>query len=162
MQFVEVLKTTELGKILITFFVAMLPIIELRGAIPLGVSMGLPHITSMIVSVIGNLVPVPFIFLFIRRIFNWMRKKNGKLGSFVDRMERKAYSKRDLVRRFQALGLLLLVAIPLPGTGAWTGALAAVILGIRLKLSLPAIVIGVLIAAVLVTGITFGFTEIFC
>ncbi len=162
MQFVEVLKTTELGKILITFFVAMLPIIELRGAIPLGVSMGLPHITSMIVSVIGNLVPVPFIFLFIRRIFNWMRKKNGKLGSFVDRMERKAYSKRDLVRRFQALGLLLLVAIPLPGTGAWTGALVAVILGIRLKLSLPAIVIGVLIAAVLVTGITFGFTEIFC
>ena len=147
--------------ILVTFLISMVPVVELRGAIPFGVSMGLPHWQAMAVAVVGNLVPVPFIILFIRRIFQWMREKLPKLGGLVDRLEAKAEKKRDLIVKWSTLGLVLLVAVPLPGTGAWTGALVAAMLDIRLKRAFPAITLGVLIAGLLVTGITYGFTSIF-
>ena len=151
---------TPFGRFITTFITAMMPIIELRGAIPLGVSLGLSHIESMLISCVGNMVPVPFIILFARKIFEWMKRKSARLGAFADRMVARAYSTRDVIRKWQMLGLVVLVAIPLPGTGAWTGALVAAVFNLRMRLALPAILLGVLIAGVLVTGITFGSTSI--
>ncbi len=147
---------------LITFAVSMLPVVELRGGIPLGVSLGLNHWVSMVLCIIGNLVPVPFIILFIRRILDWLQGKSARLARLVQKLEAKADSpKAKKIYKSEVLGLILFVAIPLPGTGAWTGALIASLLGIRIKTALPAIAAGVVIAGFLITGITFGFTEIF-
>jgi uncharacterized membrane protein len=146
---------------LVTFLIAMVPVVELRGAIPVGVGMGLGPFRAMLLAVLGNMVPVPFIILFIRRVFDWMRRHMPKLEGVVSRLEAKAESKRELIVRWSTLGLVILVAIPLPGTGAWTGALVAALLDIRLKKSFPAIFLGVLIAGLLVTGITYGFTAAF-
>ena len=159
MNILELLKESEFGKIVITFFVSMLPIIELRGALPLGVAMGLTPMLSLIVSVVGNLLPVPFIIIFVRRVFTWMQKKSPRLARIAERLENKAWSKRDIVYKGEIIGLFLFVAIPLPGTGAWTGALVAAILNIRLKVALPAIVAGVIAAGIIVFGITYGFTK---
>ena len=148
-------------EILITFFTAMVPVVELRGAIPLGVSLGLSHLGAMVISVVGNLIPVPFIILFIREIFSWIRKHIPKLNNLITKIEDRAHVKSEKVLRWSAMGLLIFVAIPLPGTGAWTGALIAALLNMRLKSAMPAISLGVLVAGVLVTGITFGFVEIF-
>lgn len=142
--------------ILLTFLVAMVPVVELRGAIPFGVVRGLNLWTAIIASVLGNLVPVPFIILFIRRIFAWMRAHMPKLDGLVTRMEKKAEKNRAAVEKYAFWGLAILVAIPLPGTGAWTGALVAAMMEMRLKRAFPAIVIGVVIAGVIVSIVTYG------
>ena len=155
--------------ILLTFLGAMVPVVELRGAIPFGVVRGLNIWTAIIASVLGNLVPVPFIILFIRRIFAWMRAHMPKLDGLVTRMEKKAEKNRAAVEKYAFWGLAILVAIPLPGTGAWTGALVAALLGrrlshameMRLKRAFPAIAIGVVIAGVIVSVITYGAQAIF-
>lgn len=147
--------------ILLTFLVAMVPVVELRGAIPFGVVRGLNLWTAIIASVLGNLVPVPFIILFIRRIFAWMRAHMPKLDGLVTRMEKKAEKNRAAVEKYAFWGLAILVAIPLPGTGAWTGALVAAMMEMRLKHAFPAIVIGVVIAGVIVSVITYGAQAIF-
>lgn len=156
---IEALKQTEFGRYLLTFLISMLPVIELRGAIPIGVAAGLGHWQAMITADLGNMLPVPFIIIFIRKIFTWLRAKSEKLENFVSRLELRAEGKWEKVHRYQLLGLVILVAIPLPGTGAWTGALIAALMNIRLRDALPAILIGVIIAGFLVTGITFGFTS---
>ena len=142
--------------ILLTFLVAMVPVVELRGAIPFGVVRGLNLWTAIIASVLGNLVPVPFIILFIRRIFAWMRAHMPKLDGLVTRMEKKAEKNRAAVEKYAFWGLAILVAIPLPGTGAWTGALVAAMMEMRLKRAFPAIVIGVVIAGVIVSVVNYG------
>jgi len=147
--------------ILLTFLVAMVPVVELRGAIPFGVVRGLNLWTAIIASVLGNLVPVPFIILFIRRIFAWMRAHMPKLDGLVTRMEQKAEKNRAAVEKYAFWGLAILVAIPLPGTGAWTGALVAAMMEMRLKRAFPAIVIGVVIAGVIVSVVTYGAQAIF-
>jgi len=147
--------------ILLTFLVAMVPVVELRGAIPFGVVRGLNLWTAIIASVLGNLVPVPFIILFIRRIFAWMRAHMPKLDGLVTRMEKKAEKNRAAVEKYAFWGLAILVAIPLPGTGAWTGALVAAMMEMRLKRAFPAIVIGVVIAGVIVSVVTYGAQAIF-
>ena len=146
---------------LLTFLVAMVPVVELRGAIPFGVVRGLNLWTAIIASVLGNLVPVPFIILFIRRIFAWMRAHMPKLDGLVTRMEKKAEKNRAAVEKYAFWGLAILVAIPLPGTGAWTGALVAAMMEMRLKRAFPAIVIGVVIAGVIVSVVTYGAQAIF-
>ena len=147
--------------ILLTFLVAMVPVVELRGAIPFGVVRGLNLWTAIIASVLGNLVPVPFIILFIRKIFAWMRAHMPKLDGLVTRMEKKAEKNRAAVDKYAFWGLAILVAIPLPGTGAWTGALVAAMMEMRLKRAFPAIVIGVVIAGVIVSIVTYGAQAIF-
>lgn len=147
--------------ILLTFLVAMVPVVELRGAIPFGVVRGLNIWTAILASVLGNLVPVPFIILFIRRIFAWMRAHMPKLDGLVTRMEKKAEKNRAAVEKYAFWGLAILVAIPLPGTGAWTGALVAAMMEMRLKRAFPAIVIGVVIAGVIVSVVTYGAQAIF-
>lgn len=144
-----------------TFLVAMLPVVELRGAIPAGIAMGLSPAAAFIVSVLGNMLPVPFIILLIRRVFFWLKRHSEVLGGLVRRLEAKAHDKSALVIKYRAIGLCLLVAVPLPGTGAWTGALVAAFLDMPLRSALPTILLGVLIAGVIVLGVTCGVIAIF-
>ena len=142
-----------LKDILMTFLIAMVPVLELRGAIPAGVAAGLSPFAAFVVSVIGNMVPVPFIILMIRQIFLLLRR-NEFLGRFIEKLEAKAHLKGRVVKKYGTIGLMILVAIPLPGTGAWTGALVAAILNMSLKRSLPAIFLGVVIAGAIITAVT--------
>ena len=154
MSIEEMLQGTAFGEFLITFAVAMLPVIELRGAIPLGVSMGLGPWTAMIAAVLGNMLPVPFIILFIRRIFAWMRRKSRRLDDLVNRIVARAEGKWDKVHKYQFWGLMVLVAIPLPGTGAWTGTLGASFLDLGFKKTVAAVLTGVFIAAGIMTTVS--------
>ena len=144
------------GKLLQTFLISMVPVIELRGAIPYGVARGLEFWQAIPVAIVGNLVPVPFIILFIKKIFAWMRRYFPKLDGFVSKLENRALSKTDTVKKYAFWGLFLFVAIPLPGTGAWTGALIAAMLEMRVKDAFPAIVLGVLTAGAIVAFVTYG------
>ena len=151
---------TEAGQCLSTFLLSMVPIIELRGGLPYGITLGLNYPIALIMAVLGNMAPVPFIIVFIRRIFAWLRRKSSLLEHIVGGLERKAHLKGRTVQKYSTLGLLILVAIPLPGTGAWTGAMVAAFLDIRLKRAVPAIFLGVCIAAAIMTILTFGVLEI--
>lgn len=142
--------STLFGKTLITFLISMVPVIELRGAIPYAIAAGVNPWAAFAVSVIGNMLPIPFILLFIRRIFEWM-KKYPKLGKIVLKLEQRADSKSGKVRKSELVGLCILVAIPLPGTGAWTGALVAALMKMRIKRALPIIFLGVILAGLAVT-----------
>ena len=152
---------TLFGKALMTFFISMVPVLELRGAIPIGTANGLPLWAAILISLVGNLVPVPFIIIFIRKIFAWLRRKNQKLDHLVTRLEIRAEKKSDVVQKYAFWGLFVLVAIPLPGTGAWTGALVAAMLDMRLKRAFPAIALGVIAAGVIVAFVTYGAGAIF-
>ena len=143
-------------KILSTLFISMVPVIELRGAIPIAVAQGMNPWEAMVIAIIGNMIPVPFIILFIRKIFKWMRKVSLRLDALVNRLEARADSKADRVRKYEKLGLYLFVAIPAPGTGAWTGALIAAMLDIRMRTALPTIFLGVCTAGLIVTLLTIG------
>ena len=147
---------TYFGKIVMTFLISMVPVIELRGAIPIGVGAGLNLWLSIAVSIVGNLVPVPFIIIFIKKIFAWLRTKSEKLNGLVTRLEKRAESKSATVQKYAFWGLFVLVAIPLPGTGVWTGALVAAMLEMPLKKAFPAIMLGVLGAGVIVSFVTYG------
>ena len=140
------------------FGLAMVPVFELRGAIPVGVAAEMPFWTVFLTAFLGNLLPVPFLILFTRRVFEWLRTKSALLERFVSRLERKAASKEDLLKKYELLGLCILVAIPLPGTGAWTGSLVAAVFDIRLKHAFPVIALGVLIAGIIVSVVTYGVT----
>ena len=146
---------TVLGKCIMTMAIAAVPVVELRGAIPAGVALGLEPQLACGAAIVGNLLPVPFIILLVRQVFDLLRK-HPFFAPKIDAMERRAHLKGSLVRKYRLLGLTLFVAIPLPGTGAWTGALVAAFLNIRLRNALPAITLGVLIAGGLVTLMTMG------
>ena len=139
-----------------TFLISMVPVIELRGAIPIGVGAGLSPPVAIGVSIVGNLVPVPFIIIFIKKIFAWLRTVSKKLDGLVTRLEKRAEAKSGTVQRYAFWGLFILVAIPLPGTGAWTGALVAAMLEMPLKKAFPAILLGVLGAGAIVSFVTYG------
>ena len=154
MEIFDFLTDTVPGKMLFTMLVSMIPIIELRGGLPFGVALGLPYYLAFPAAVVGNLIPAPFIIVYIRRIFELMRKYMPRLNGLVDKMEQKAHLKGQKVQKYQYLGLWLFVAIPLPGTGAWTGSLAAAFLGMRLRKALPAVVMGVLTAGCIMLALT--------
>lgn len=153
--------TTLWGKILMTFLVSMVPVIELRGAIPIATKFGLNFYIALPVAIIGNLLPVPFIILFIRRIFAWIRQHMPKLNGIVTRLENRAKAKTETVLKYAFWGLFLFVAIPLPGTGAWTGALIAAMLDMRLKKAFPSIALGVLTAGIIMLLASHGALAIF-
>ncbi len=155
------LHETEAGKVLLTMLISMLPVVELRGGLPAGVAMGLPIPTAYIAALVGNMLPVPFIILFIRPLFQWLRVHVPKLGGFASQLEQRAQEKSVDVARFQLWGLLIFVAIPLPGTGAWTGALIAAVMDMRLRRAVPAIFAGVVIAGLIITVLTYGVTLLF-
>lgn len=142
-------------KYFLTFGMAMIPVVELRGAIPFGLAQGLAPMEAYLVSVLGNMVPVPFIVLLIRYIFELM-SKIPFVKKIIDSLVAKAHLKGRIMRKYRLFGLFLLVAVPLPGTGAWTGALVAAILEIRLKLALPIILAGVLVAGMIMLAASCG------
>jgi len=142
------------------FAMSMVPVFELRGALIWAAADGLNPAVSYVVCVIGNLLPVPFLILFVRPVFEWMKRRTAWMRSIVEKLEAKAEDKSDVIKKYEMLGLFILVAIPLPGTGAWTGSLVAAVLGMRLKDSLPMIALGVLAAGVIMTLVSFGIVSI--
>lgn len=158
---VTFLTETTLGRLLATFMISMVPVVELRGSLPYGIALGLPYPFALTVAVLGNMVPVPFIIVYIRHIFAWLRKHFAKLDGLITKLEQKAHAKGRIVKKYSVIGLCLLVAIPLPGTGAWTGALVAAMLNMRLKKAVPVIFMGVCIAAGIMTAVTFWARHIF-
>lgn len=143
------------GRELCVFFCSMIPIIELRGGIPLAAALGLPWWQSYIIAVIGNMLPVPFILLFIRAVLKWMKKVPG-LRRFANWLEKKADKNKEKVEKYSFWGLFLFVAIPIPGTGAWTGSLVAALINTKFPKALLAVALGVLTAGVIMTLISYG------
>ncbi len=152
----DALWSSEIGKWIMTFIVSMVPVVELRGAIPLGVAHGLSIPVAAVISIIGNMVPVPVIILFVRQVFKWLKERSSRIGAWILRLEERADRKSKMVIDYQLVGLCILVAIPLPGTGAWTGALVAAVLELRLKNALPAIFAGVCVAGAIVSWLTYA------
>ena len=159
MELFEFLTGTTSGKCLFTMLVSMIPVIELRGGLPFGVALGLPYYLAFPAAVIGNLIPAPFIIVYIRRIFELLRRYLPSLNGLIDKLEKKAHLKGKKVQKYQYIGLWLFVAIPLPGTGAWTGSLAAAFLGMRLKKAMPAVFLGVLTAGIVMGVASYGLLE---
>ncbi len=146
-----------LVKYLTVFGMAMLPVVELRGAVPYGIALDLPYLPVLLFSIVGNMLPIPFIILFARKIFAWMKHKSARLGSIANKLEARAQAKgKAMFVKYETMGLFLFVAIPLPGTGAWTGALIAALFNLRLKLALPAIFGGVVTAGIIMSVLSFG------
>ena len=143
-------------KYLCVMGLSAVPIIELRFAVPWGIANGLPLLPVLVVSIIGNMLPVPFIILFTRNVFGWMKKKSERLGSLAEKLEERANAKKDLIVKYEMWGLFLLVAIPLPGTGAWTGALVAALFDLRIKNAFPVIFAGVTTAGIIMSVVTYG------
>jgi uncharacterized membrane protein len=149
-------------KNIIIFLVSMLPLIELRGAIPIAVGMGLPKLRSFIIAIIGNMLPVPFIYLFARKILIWGKDKKyiGKFFTLcLEKGEKGGQKLQTKAGRSLFVALLLFVGIPVPGTGAWTGTLAASLLNLDFKKTITAVMLGVLLAGLIMMAISFGIFE---
>lgn len=157
-QIAEFLVNALSGKIsseIIAFIVSMLPILELRGGLIAAKLMDINFIKAFIICYIGNMLPIPFILLFIRKIFDFL-KKYEKTNRLINKLEVRSLRKADNVKKYRLWGLFIFVAIPLPGTGAWTGALIADLFDIRIKHSLPVIAAGVLVAGLIVSALSYG------
>lgn len=135
--------------------VSMLPVVELRGGIPLARLLELPLSQAILFSVIGNLIPIPFILLFIKKIFNWLRPTKH-FGKLVTKLEKRAENKSGSVKKAEFWGLMVFVGVPLPGTGGWTGSLIAALLEIDLKKAVLAILCGLAMAATIMSLIAYG------
>lgn len=144
----------SISREIIVFIVSMLPILELRGGIIAGFAMGMDWLPTFLIAYIGNLLPIPFILLFIRFIFHLLRKT--PLRGIVEWCEKKADSKSEQIRKYAYWGVFLFVAVPLPGTGAWMGALISALLNMDPKKSFPFICLGVLTAGIIVSVFSFG------
>lgn len=143
-----------LSEELIVFIISMLPILELRGGLIAAAVFGIPVGTAVPICVIGNLIPIPFILAFITPIFNWL-KKTRWIKPKLEKLEEKSMGKSETIQKYEFIGLMLFVGIPLPGTGAWTGALIASLLNIKIKKAFPAILCGVFIATVIMCIISY-------
>lgn len=146
--------STTIGKCFMTFLISMVPVIELRLGLPYGLLAGLTLPQATISAILGNLLPVPFIIFFIRAIFRWLRKYVPRMDRFISKLENRAQKKEGTIEKYGLLGLILLVAIPLPGTGAWTGSLVAALFNIQPKKAIPCVIIGVCIAAIIMITVT--------
>lgn len=150
-------------KYIIVFFVSMVPLIELRGAIPIAVGLGLNKLISFIIAIIGNMLPVPFIYLFARKILGWGKDKKV-IGSFftwcLNKGERGGRKLEEKAGKGLYWALFLFVGIPLPGTGAWTGTLAASMLKLDFKKTVLAVMAGVVLAGLIMMAVSFGLFEV--
>ena len=153
--FVEFLESNNIPTQLIPFLVSLFPVLEIRGGMIAARALNIDFIQAFLVCYLGNMIPIPFILLFIRKIFVLMRKVEF-FGKIVDKLEARAEKKKDTIVKYQEWGLLLFVAIPLPGTGGWTGALIAALMDLRMKKCLPIIAIGVFVAGLIMSLITYG------
>ncbi len=145
------------GEELCVFFCSMLPVVELRGAIPLAWGFGLPWYQSFLISVLGNILPIPFILLFINTLIKWMSASKVKiLNKFANFLLSKVEKNRDKIEKYAFGGLCIFVAIPLPGTGAWTGSIVAAAIGMKPLKAFVSTVLGVIIAGIIVTFVMYG------
>ncbi len=147
--------TDKMPSEITVFIISLMPILEIRGGMIAARLLEMNFLRAFIICYIGNMLPIPFIILFIRKIFRAL-ERFPFFKRIIDRLEAKTERNKDKVLRYKAWGLLLFVAIPLPGTGGWTGALMAALLDIRLKRALPIISLGVLIAGFIMSAITYG------
>ena len=142
-------------KEIVAFIISMIPILELRGGLIAASLLGIGVFKAILLCVLGNIVPIPFILFFITPIFNWM-KKTKLFRPMVEKLEKKSMDKSEQIQKYEFWGLALFVGVPLPGTGAWTGALIAALLGIKTKKASLAIFVGLLIATIIMTIISYG------
>lgn len=150
---------TSLGSELIIFLISMTPLLELRGGLLAAKFLNVDLRMAFPICVIGNLLPIPFTLLFIKKSFNWL--KNTRFVKAIDRFEQRLRKKSESILKYETLGLFLFVAIPLPGTGAWTGAGAASLLEMPLKNSIISIFLGVISAGIIMALISYGFLGLF-
>lgn len=143
-----------LPKELIVFIISMVPILELRGGIIAAALLNIPIAKAIPICLVGNIVPIPFILLFIKPIFRWM-KSTKLFKPMVEKIESKSLAKSDKIQKYEFWGLVLFVGIPLPGTGAWTGALLACLLDIKMKKAVPAIFLGLLLATTIMCTVSY-------
>lgn len=139
---------------LIIFVISMIPILELRGGIIAASLLGVPITTAIPVCIVGNIIPIPFILLFITKIFELL-KKTKTFRPLVEKLESKAMGKSDKIKKYEFWGLMLFVGIPLPGTGAWTGSLIAALLRIKNKKAVPAIFLGLILATIIMCTVSY-------
>lgn len=139
---------------------AALPIIEVKGAIPVGIAMGMTPIHATALAFLGSIIPVPLILFTIRPIFNYL-KETRTFKKVVNKLIHRSLNKSGNIKKYGYWGLFIFVAIPLPGTGVWTGSLIASLLDMRFKLAYPAIIIGNLIASILIMFLSFGVVNLF-
>lgn len=140
---------------LVAFVISLFPVLECRGGMIAARIMEIPFVTAFLLCYLGNMVPIPFILLFIKKIFEFLRRFSF-FEKIISKFEAKAEKNADKILRYKSWGLLIFVAIPLPGTGGWTGALMAALLDIPFKRALPVIAIGVLVAGFIMSGLTYG------
>lgn len=140
---------------LVAFVISLFPVLECRGGMIAARLMEIPFVTAFLICYVGNMLPIPFIILFIRKIFDFLRRFKF-FEKIIVKLEAKTDKNKDKILKYKSWGLLLFVAIPLPGTGGWTGALMAALLDIRFKRALPIIALGVLIAGFIMSALTYG------
>ena len=143
------------SKEVVVFIISMIPILELRGGLLVSQLIQVPITTAIPLCIIGNIIPIPFILLFIKQIFKWMKKIKLFRG-LIEKLENRAMSKSDNIKKYEFWGLVLFVGIPLPGTGAWTGSLIAALLDVDFKKAILAELIGIAIATVIMSILTYG------
>ncbi|MDR7871546.1 MAG: small multi-drug export protein [Tissierellaceae bacterium] len=141
-------------------FTAMLPLIEVRGAIPVGIALGMSPLHATILAFLGSVIPVPFILFTIRPIFAYLRKTRT-FRKLVNNIAKKSMEKSLDIQKYGYIGLFLFVAIPLPGTGVWSGSLIASLLNMRIKYAFPTILLGNLVASTVIMVLSFGVVNIF-
>lgn len=140
---------------IVIFIVSMVPILELRGGLLAARLLDVSIITAIPICIIGNIIPIPFILLFIKKIFQWL-KKVKLFRKFIDKLEARALDKSDSIKKYEFWGLVLFVGIPLPGTGAWTGSLIAALLDIDFKKAILAELLGIAIATIIMSIVSYG------
>lgn len=143
------------SKEIVVFIISMIPILELRGGLIVSQLLQIPITTAIPICIIGNIIPIPFILLFIKQIFKWMKKIKLFRG-LIEKMENRAMSKSDNIKKYEFWGLVLFVGIPLPGTGAWTGSLIAALLEVDFKKAVLAELLGIAIATVIMSFVSYG------
>lgn len=145
----------RISRELIVFIISMVPILELRGGLLAASLFNIDIVKAIWICVIGNIIPVPFILLLITPIFQWL-KQTKLFRPLVEKLESKAMGKSEQIEKYEFWGLVLFVGIPLPGTGAWTGSLIASLLGIKFKKAFPAVIVGILVATVIMSIVSYG------
>jgi uncharacterized membrane protein len=149
----------SLLQFLAVFAVSLLPVVELRGAVVLGYTLDLPPLVTYAISVVGNILPIPFVLMFVRRLFEWLQTKDNLIARLIRRRIEISVDKSRRLKGSVLVALAIFVAIPLPGTGAWTGAIIAAFLELRVRHAVPAIFIGVLIAGAIMISLSYGLLD---
>ena len=147
-----------LGKEVVVFIISMMPLLELRGGLLAATLLKMDFVPAYLISIVGNTLPIPLVLLFLDKVFNFL-KKSKKLNKLISKLEKKILSKKGQIEKYGYLGLLLFVGIPLPGTGAWSGAGLAVLLNLNKKKAFVSIMLGVILASIIMSFLSYGILD---